>query len=343
MNEFDCKSAGLRMPAEWERQAATWLGWPTRIGREALWGEHFDVVCEEFALAARTIASFQPCQVMAHHDGVDLARRLCGPSVDVIACDAEDNWLRDCGPLFLSGNAGLSAALFRFNAWGEKYSPYDGCVRVGTEIAKRANAQIFSSDMVLEGGSFYVDGEGTLLTTESCLLNRNRNPHMNRRDIEQELRRMLGVEKIIWLPGNPLEVETNGHIDGIASFTAPGKILFQAAHPDQKDYFKIIEENRRALELATDAKGRSFELLDLPSPLVNERYGSERYCDCYANYILVNGGVISNAFGIESDHHAFDVFAKAFPERNVRLLPVPHIAIGGGSLHCSTQQQPANR
>ncbi len=328
------------MPAEWETQQAVWLGWPTLIGREELWGEHYDAVCKEFALSARTIAHFQSCYVMAHHECVAHARRLCGPTVEVLASDAEDNWLRDCGPIFLNGDGGLAAALFRFNAWGEKYSPYIGCAQVGGEMAKLTNARAYFSEMILEGGSFYVDGQGTLLTTESCLLNPNRNPHMSRREIEQELRRMLGVEKIIWLPGNPLEVETNGHIDGIASFIAPGKMLFQSAHPDQGDYFRIMEENRRALELASDANGRSFELLDLPSPRVTERYHSERYCDCYANYILVNGGVISTAFGIESDHLAYDVFSKAFPDRQVRLLPITHISIGGGALHCSTQQQP---
>ncbi len=344
MSTFDCKAAGLRMPAEWEAQRATWLGWPTMLGqsRAEVWGDYYEDVCKEFALTARAIASFQTCVVTAHHSEVAKARRLCGPMVEVIATDAEDNWLRDCGPIFLTGQDGLAAALFRFNAWGEKYSPYEGMVQVGTEIAKRANARIYHSDMVLEGGSFYVDGEGTLLTTESCLLHPNRNPQMSRRDIEQELMRMLGVEKVIWLPGNPLEVETNGHIDGIASFCAPGKILFQSAQEEQGDYFRIMKENRRALQLATDAKGRSFELLDLPVPLVSERFGSERFCDCYANYILVNGAVLSLAFGIPSDHVAYDVFSAAFPGREVRLLPVTHISIGGGSLHCSTQQQPIN-
>ncbi|UTP23876.1 agmatine deiminase family protein [Burkholderia sp. FXe9] len=267
---------------------------------------------------------------------------MVGASVDVLPVAAEDNWLRDCGPIFLvSEQRGLGAAVFRFNCWGEKYQPYDGCQQAGQDIARAAGAEIFNSHMVLEGGAFYVDGQGTLITTESCLLHPNRNPHLSRAEIEAELRRMLGVEKIIWLPGNPDEVETNGHVDGIASFIAPGRMLCQTALPEQGDYFHVMRENRRALELATDAAGRRFELLDLPSPIVTERFGSERYCDCYANYILVNGAVIVSAFGVEQDQAAREVFGRAFPGRNVEMLPIPTLSIGGGSIHCSTQQQPS--
>jgi agmatine/peptidylarginine deiminase len=136
--------------------------------------------------------------------------------------------------------------------------------------------------MVLEGGSFFVDGQGTLLTTESCLLNPNRDPGMKRADIEAELRRMLGVSRIVWLPGNPSEVETDGHIGGVASFIAPGRILFNAADPDQEDYYRAMQDNRRALQLATDAQGRRFEILDIPVPRGAEDFGSKRFCDTYA-------------------------------------------------------------
>ncbi|MBN3815897.1 agmatine deiminase family protein [Paraburkholderia sp. Se-20369] len=342
MSRFDARQSGYRMPAEWEPMAATWLGWPVLRDREALWGEHYAQVCREFALVAQTIARYQRCIVVAHADCADTARERVGGSVEVLAVAAEDNWVRDCGPIFLQGARGeLAAAVFRFNSWGEKYQPYDGCQQLGQDIARAAGARIFNSHMVLEGGAFYVDGQGTLVTTESCLLHPNRNPQLSRAEIEAELRRMLGVEKIIWLPGNPDEVETNGHVDGIASFIAPGKMLCQTASPEQGDYFRVMRENRRALELATDAAGRRFALLDLPSPIVTERYGSACYCDCYANYILVNGGLISTAFGVEQDAAARAVFERAFPDRRVELLPITALSMGGGSIHCSTQQQPA--
>ncbi|MBI1834313.1 MAG: agmatine deiminase family protein [Burkholderiales bacterium] len=347
LQEFDCSREGYRMPAEWEPMAATWLGWPVLKNREELWGEHYPAVCDAFALLAQTIAKYQRCIVTAHAPLVDMAKKLCGPTVTVLSLAVEDNWVRDCGPILLINEDRLTqvAASFKFNAWGEKYSPYDGCAQLADDIAAMAQLPVARSTMVLEGGSFYVDGQGTLLTTESCLLHPNRNPDMTRADIEKELRRMLGVEKIIWLPGYPPEVETNGHIDGIASFIAPGKILFNNADPDMGEYYRGMQENRRALELATDARGRRFEILDIPVPRNAYNYGSPRFCDTYANYILVNGAVISTAFDVPQDALARAVFAKAFPDRKVELLPIAPISLGGGATHCSTQQHPmlANR
>jgi agmatine deiminase len=339
---FDCKAQGFRMPAEWEPMAATWLGWPVLENREELWGEHFDAVRRAFGLLARTIAKYQKCVVTAYTPHVAQARALCGDTVRVVPLAVEDNWVRDCGPIFLVNEDLVMqmAVGFKFNAWGEKYHPYDGCARLAEDMTAVAQVPLARSDMVLEGGSFYVDGQGTLLTTESCLLHPNRNPHMSRAEIEVELKRMLGVEKIIWLPGNPAEVETNGHVDGIASFIAPAKILFNAADADQGDYYRCMQDNRRALELATDARGRRFDILDLPVPRGAYNYGTHRFCDTYANYILVNGAVISTAFDVAQDDLARTVFAKAFPDRVVELLPLTAISIGGGATHCSTQQQP---
>jgi len=339
---FDCAAAGYRMPAEWEPQVATWLGWPVFENREELWGDHYAAVTRAFATLARTIAKYQRCIVVAHTPLAAQARALCGPGVDVVPLAVEDNWVRDCGAIFLVHEDRVTQAAlgFRFNAWGEKYTPYDGCSSLAADMARLAEVPLFRSDMVLEGGAFFVDGQGTLLTTESCLLHPNRNPGMTRAEIEAELRRMLGVTKIIWLPGNPAEVETNGHIDGVAAFVAPGRILRSAPDPDMGEHFRIMEENRRALELATDARGRSFEIIDLPAPRGAYRYGTDRFCDDYANYILVNGAVISTAFNVERDEAARAVFAKAFPDRVVELIDVAAISIGGGATHCSTQQQP---
>lgn len=343
---FNCAAAGFRMPAEWEPMAACWLGWPVLENREELWGSHYEQVCREFALLAQCIAKYQRCIVTAYEPLAEQARELCGPTVEVVAAAAEDNWLRDCGPIFLNGPDKQQLALvYEFNAWGNKYSPYDGCKQIGGDIARLAGVEIVRSEMVLEGGSFYVDGEGTLLTTESCLLNKNRNPNMSKAQIEVELIRTLGVEKIIWLPGNPAETETDGHIDGIASFTAPGKILFNSADADMGEYYDCMMANRRVLEEATDAKGRRFEIIDLPTPrtdtTLNPERGNERDCDIYSNYILVNGAVISTAFDVPQDAIARKAFEQSFPGRVVELLPVTTIGLGGGSLHCSTQQQPA--
>ncbi|MCR6478187.1 agmatine deiminase family protein [Variovorax sp. ZS18.2.2] len=341
-NDFDARRAGLRMPAEWEPMAATWLGWPVLENREALWGAHYESVCQAFGLLARTIARYQRCIVATHAPLAGDARAICGPNVTVVPIAAEDNWLRDCGPIFLvdEDRVTQTAVGFRFNAWGEKYQPHDGCQRAAADIAALAQVPLVESEMVLEGGAFYVDGQGTLLTTESCLLHVNRNPGMRKPDIEAELRRMLGVRKIVWLPGHAAEVETDGHVDGIASFIAPGRVLFNTADPDQGDYHRAMQENRRALELATDAQGRRFEILDLPVPRQVQNHGSARFCDIYSNYILVNGAVISTAFDVPRDAEAREVFGRAFPDRRIELLPIGAISLGGGAAHCSTQQQP---
>ncbi|MBI3714196.1 MAG: agmatine deiminase family protein, partial [Burkholderiales bacterium] len=164
--EFDCRREGYRMPAEWEPMAATWLGWPVLKNREELWGEHYPAVCDAFALLAQTIAKYQRCIVTAHAPLVDMAKQLCGPTVTVLSLAVEDNWVRDCGPILLINEDRLTqvAASFKFNAWGEKYSPYDGCAQLADDIAAMAQLPVVRSDMVLEGGSFYVDGQGTLLT-----------------------------------------------------------------------------------------------------------------------------------------------------------------------------------
>jgi agmatine deiminase len=341
-NRFDAAAGGWRMPAEWEPMAATWLGWPVYQDREMLWGEHYEAVQQAFGLVARTIARYQRCIVAAHAPLAEQARRVCGPTVTVLPLAVDDNWLRDCGPSILVHDDRVEqlGVGFRFNAWGEKYHPYDGCARFADDCAELAGMTLQRSPMVLEGGSFHVDGQGTLLTTESCLLNPNRNPGLNRAEIEAELKRMLGVRKVVWLPGNPAEVETDGHVDCIAAFVAPGRVLVNTADADQGEYFRCMRENRRALELATDARGRRFELLELPVPRGHDDYGSERFCALYSNYILVNGAVISTAFGVPRDDAARAAFARAFPDRVVELLPVAAIGLGGGSIHCSTQQQP---
>jgi agmatine deiminase len=341
------------MPAEWEPMVATWLGWPVHEGREYLWTDYYDVVCSEFALVAQTIAKYQRCIVTAHPTVADHAKRLCGSHIEVVKVSAEENWIRDYGPTFLvNEHTGEQAAIVcQFNIWGKKYElvdawgkPYgsfEGCKKLGDEISALANVDAFHSDMVLEGGAFFMDGQGTLLTTESCLLNKNRNPHMNRKEIEQELTRLLGAQKIIWLPGSEIETETNGHIDGIASFCAPGKVLLTTATHGSEFYVEA-QENRRALELATDVNGRHFEILELPMPSVSGRLGPnpDRHCDIYSNYILVNGAVISIQYDVPEDEIVKEVFAKAYPGRDVILLPARHIGLGGGSIHCSTQQQP---
>jgi agmatine deiminase len=328
----------FRMPGEFEPHAATWMAWPSR---PEIWGDHFPQVKSDYALLAQTIARFEPLQMVARPVDAEEARRLCGSRVAVVEYPIDESWARDSGPVFLTNDRGLLAAsAWRFTAWGEKYFPHDQDALLAKRIASQLGIAVVTSDLVLEGGAILADGEGTLITTESCLLNTNRNPGLNKAEIEAELIRVLGVRKVIWLPGDPLDTETDGHIDGLMALSAPGRALFEDNDDRTDPRFEILRENRRALELSTDARGRSFEIASIEEVDRALSVG-ERYCRSYVNFYIVNGAVIAPSYAAPSDARVEAVLRKAFPDRTIVMLPIGAIAMGGGGFHCVTQQQPA--
>jgi agmatine deiminase len=330
--------AHYRMPAEFERHAATWMAWPTR--RE-IWGEHFAEVKADYARLAGTIARFEAVRMVASPQHAAEARQLCGASVAVVEFPIDDSWMRDAGPVFLADDRGaLAASVWRFTAWGHKYHPHDQDALLARRIAAQRRLPVVTSDLALEGGAILVDGEGTLVTTETCLLNPNRNPGLSRAEVDAELRRVLGVRKIVWLPGDPLETETDGHIDGLMALAAPGRALVEANDDATDPRFEILRENRRALELATDARGRRFEIVPIAEADRSTAVG-ERYCRSYVNFYIVNGAVIAPAYGRPTDDEVREVLRGVFPDRQIVMLPIGRIAMGGGGFHCVTQQEPA--
>jgi agmatine deiminase len=197
--------------------------------------------------------------------------------------------------------------------------------------------------MIAEGGGITVDGEGTLITTETCFLNPNRNPGWSKGQVEAELCRMLGVSKVIWLPGDPTESETNGHVDGIAAFVGPGRVLLEAAFDDTHPRYDVLMENRRALQGQSDARGRPLDVVFIEDAWQCE--STERFCASYINSYLANGAVIMPCYDLPTDQRAKAVYEQLFPQRQVVQLRINDIAPGGGGIHCITQQQPvsANR
>jgi len=312
------------------------MAWPCR---ESIWGDLFVEVKADFARLARAIAVYEPLKMLARPVDVEEARHDCGPSVHVVECPLDDSWARDCGPTFLVGREGLLATAWTFNAWGAKYRPFDQDARVARRVAEFIDVPVVASGMVLEGGAIFSDGEGTLVTTMSCLLNPNRNPNLSQREIELELKRMLGVEKVIWLPGDVTETETDGHIDGLMAFAAPGRIVVEACADRSDPRYEILLENRRTLELAVDARGRRFELIPIEEAPRNP-VGGPRYCRSYVNYYCVNGAIIAPAYGVNSDIRVQGVLKAAYPDRDIVMVPIGAIATGGGGFHCVTQQQP---
>ena len=254
----------------------------------------------------------------------------------------DDSWLRDSGPNFVLDAAGArAAAVFRFNAWGAKCRPFDKDAAIGGRVAALASAAAFRSDLIVEGGGFLSDGEGTLITAESCVLNPNRNPGWSKLEADAELRAMLGVKKIIWLPGDLTDGATDGHVDGYVAFARPAVVLCETVADPSDPRFSIMAENRKVLESETDARGRRFDLLPIvEAPRTAVPGGEELYCRSYVNFYLANGAVIAPAYGIAEDAAAVETLRRAYPQRQVVTLLLRDLFRGGGGIHCITQQEP---
>ncbi len=329
--------AAVRLPAEWERHERTLMGWPRR--RE-LWGPALARAREDYAVVANAIAGFEPVTMIAN-PGADAAqaRAMCAAGVDVVQLPLDDSWLRDCGPIYVRRPGGGRLAMhFRFNAWGEKFRPWDRDAAVGELIARQLGDEVQAAELVLEGGSILTDGAGTLLTTEQCLLNPNRNPTLSREQLEHALREHLGVHRIVWLGQGLLEDrDTDGHVDLIAAVTAPGRVLLQTVAPDNPNY-EHCEENRARLVAA------GIEVMEIPF-LAYREVARQRVAVCYLNLYVCNGAVIAPTAGvgidIDTDTDALAIIARAYPGREVVPVPGAILAYGGGGPHCITQQVPA--
>jgi agmatine deiminase len=333
---------GFSMPAEWAPHSGCWMGWPKR---ESIWHGHMEAARDDYARVARAIARFEPLTMLADPEHVADASSRCGSAVRVVAVPMDDSWLRDSGPTFVLDAAGKRAAsVFTFNAWGAKCRPFDKDAAIGARVAAFTGADVFQSDLVAEGGGFLSDGEGTLITAESCVLNPNRNPGWTKSQADAELRAMLGVQKIIWLPGDPTDNATDGHVDGYVAFVRPAAVLFETVVDPADPRFPIMAENRRILESETDARGRRFELVPIAeAPRSATPDGEDVFCRSYVNFYLANGAVIAPAYGIEEDAAVADTLRRAYPGRQVVSLELRDLFRGGGGIHCITQQQPSAR
>ena len=290
---------------------------------------------------ARVIAEFEKVVVYANPKDVELAQSMCGSSVSVVPGAVDDGWSRDTGPMLLThADARVRAACFQFNGWGGKYvlSGDDG---VASFVAAKAGVPVTTNDWVFEGGSVDVDGIGTALTTRQCLLNSNRNPNMTHTDIERCLRADLGIETIIWLGDGLANDHTDGHVDNVARFAAPGVVVCMepgGSDDPNRDILKsVIDELKRA----KDVTGQKIEIVTVPSPGRVEDAEGELIPASFMNFYIGNTTVVVPVYGTKSDDVAVDRIAKLFPTRRTVGLPANHVITGGGSFHCITQQQPA--
>ncbi|MEM6833025.1 MAG: agmatine deiminase family protein [Pseudomonadota bacterium] len=333
----DPRDYGFYMPAEWAPHDACWMAWPCR---DDLW-PNFAATQQDYAAVANTIARFETLNMLTPTRHLKAALSLLDPSINIIEAGIDDSWARDSGPNFLvNADGGVAGSTWTFNAWGGKYEPYDQDAKMGAFILEEARAKRFASPLIAEGGGITVDGEGTIITTDSCFLNKNRNPNWTRADIDAELCRTLGAEKVIWIPGDPDETETDGHIDGIAAFIEPGRVLVEV-NPDKSDpHYAVGIANMEALKNQTDAKGRTLQLEFLDEGIYHPDLWNGG-CSSYINSYLANGAVIVPGYGYDRDAAAVETYAALYPDRQIVQVPINNIAIGGGGIHCITQQQPS--
>ena len=346
-------AAGFAMPPEWAPHAATLIAWPCRVG---LWGDLLAEAKADYAAMIRAVAAFEPVLVVCPPGRAAEVRNACGGTtseIEVLELPIDDSWTRDNGPIFVRNAAGEVAAVkFGFNAWGDRWQPHADDARLPERIAAHLGMRLFEAPMILEGGSITVDGEGTVLTTEQCLLNPNRNPGMPREMIEGHLRDYLGVKSVIWLPFG-LETDsgpegTDGHVDGVATFLAPGRVLLDVREDPASPEHASGRANLAALQTARDARGRAIDIavFDPGSGVLVP----------YANHYVVNGGVIvplgaggpgasddpvTARTAAEADQRALAFLASVYPGREVVGVPGGVFDAGGGGPHCITQQIPA--
>jgi agmatine deiminase len=329
---------GFSFPAEWKPHRACYMAWPCRADT---WKGRLEHARAAYTNVARAIQQFEPVIMLVPPSAVEQARRRLGKEIEIQPTDLDDAWMRDNGPLFVKAPDGrLAAVKFRFNGWGARFPPFDKDATAPEVLAERLSLPLYRASIVAEGGALALDGEGTLVTTESCLLNPNRNPERSKSEVESELKSYLGVRKVIWLRKGMHASQIDGHVDGIAAFIRPGTILAAAA-PDPADpNHQTFRENRERLQSATDGRGHPLEVIDFPSPAAHQIEGHS-IAATFMNFYIANGGIVAPTFGDPADAAALDSLRSLFPGREVVGVRCEDIAIGGGDVHCITQQLPA--
>lgn len=331
---------GRRFGAEWESHARTVMAWPAQ---EALWGSYLGDVRADIAELARAIAEFEYVVMPARPEQQAEAQRACGNAVEVISLAVDDLWARDTVPVFVEQAGTVTGVDLGFNGWGNK-QPHENDGPLGRNLLSRYNIPRLQAPFIAEGGALETDGEGTLLVTESSLVNDNRNPGKSRDQLDAELRESLGIEKVIWFEGVRGEDITDAHVDCLVRYVAPGVVLLNTPFPGApaNSWSRSSDQARTVLADATDAKGRRLQVIDLPEPDPDRITGEgEDFVSSYANFYIANGAVFLPEFGDRTaDDRARGILQDQFPSREMVQLPIDEIAAGGGGIHCATHDLP---
>lgn len=353
------KQDGFRMPGEFEPQEHVWMLWPTRCDN---WRSGAKPAQKSFTDVATAIAEFTPVTVGAPVSQYQNARAMLPGSVRVVELESDDSWCRDCGPTFVINDKGdIRGIDWEFNAWGGLYDglyfPWDKDNIVAQKICEIANIDSYRTpNFVMEGGSIHVDGEGTLITTEMCLLSEGRNPDMSKAEIENKLKDYLSLEKIIWIKDGIDPEETNGHIDDVACFARPGEVCCIWTDDKDNEFYEACQAAYQTLSEASDAKGRKLKVhkICMPKGYVTikgdfeidavegtlPREDGDICIASYLNFLITNDGVIVPQYGDENDTLALEQIKAVFPDHKVVGVNTWEVVYGGGNIHCITQHQP---
>lgn len=351
---------GFWMPAEFEPHAGCWMLWPERPDN---WREAARPAQHAFVAVATVISGFEPVSVGVSASHYQVARSLLPEHIRLLELSHDDSWMRDVGPTFVVNARGtLRGVDWQFNAWGGLsgglYFPWDQDDLVARKVLEIEGLARYRAPIVSEGGAFHVDGDGTVLVTEQCLLNANRNPGLSRDQIEAQLRAYLGVSRIIWLGQGVINDETDGHVDNLACFVRPGEVCLTWTDNRRDPQHAVSRDAWERLQDARDARGRRLKIhkMPMPRPLTisareaagvvvcertKPRQSGERLAASYVNFYIANGGVVMPLLDARTDRLAAAELKRLFPERRVVGVPAREVLLGGGNIHCITQQVPA--
>jgi len=347
------------MPGEFEPHAGCWMLWPERTDN---WRLDAKPAQAAFAAVAGAIAKFEPVSIGVSRAQLASARAQLPARVRVVQIPSDDAWMRDVGPTFVVDGRGRRRGIdWRFNAWGGLnggvYVPWDRDERVARKVLAIEDVDRYRAPLILEGGAIHVDGEGTCITTEECLLNPNRNPDLTRAQTEDYLREYLGVQVIVWLGRGVYQDETDGHVDNLCCFVRPGEVCLTWTNDATDPQYAISRDAFERLSQARDARGRRFKIHKLiqpdplystreeaqgvrPAPGTRPRPAGHRLAGSYVNFYIANRSVVVPLLDAKRDRAALAVLKRAFPKRKIVGVPAREILLGGGNIHCITQQVP---
>lgn len=330
---------GFFMPAEWAPHARCWMAWPSRA---ETWGEHLDGARDVVAELASTIAQFEPVTIIVKPKNVAEVSLLTGQGVNQLSLAHDDCWLRDMGPSFISdGKSHVAGVHWRWNAWGHRYDDHERDASVAAALLSQLKMRSYAGNLVLEGGAVDVDGDGTLITSESVLLNPNRNPNLSREQIEEMLIANLGVRQVIWLGEGLQDDMTGGQVANLARFVRPGVVVTLTCNDSADPNQRVLSDNLQRLRGTRDAMGRELEIIEIEQPRPQYDAEGRRLALSYANFYMANDAIVMPAFDDgPQDKRAFDIMNRLFPKREILQFPAVDLAYGGGGIHSICLPQP---